>query len=922
MKRPTKRSLGLASIVAALWCCAFPDSTSGALVVVVPYGLSAREGSGASGILYGAAREQTVYAATNFPKGTITISELDFRPNVIDFLPGSPFTGSVLYLQVTLSTTPRNPGELSADFADNSGTDAVLAVNGPVTLSSAFAGPAQGPKSFDIVVPLSRPFTYNPAAGNLLVDIENFSGEAAIAIDAEISTVGAASRVASSLPISTSGTPDNDADVLQIDYSPFIITNPPPTGPPVMVLQPAAQTADIGLSAFFIANATGAPPLSYQWVFNGTNVLAGATNNSLAIVVRGFDQAGAYSVQVSNALGTTNSIPAALTVDIPPIPTNGYVAAILRSECSSAPSPPPPVGQIATGPDYVIMNLGLGNVSDYARADQLAADAVYDLLMPIYCSLPTIGEGCVNTENIEWGLEIYDANGNPRALTGSPGGGGGFHSCGCCVLPTCTPVPGKAVAWWRGESNAMDSIGNNNGTLINGVRFAPGEVGTAFSFDGTGYIIVSNASDLNLTSGLTIETWVNLSGYSTNSWVSIAGKDCPGCYAQYDLGITNIGGQWKFSASLGHGDSYSSATGFTAVQTNTWYHAAMTFDGSTLTLYVNGSYESSITTTSPPATTQPFVIGGQSSGAGGWDGLIDEVTVYNRWLGYLEVHNVYLAGNLGKCPPEWSPFVPLILSQPTNETAYAGQAAIFGVVAYSRSPASYQWTFNGTNIIGGTNNQLVLADLQTNQAGTYAVQITSADGTANSLPATLTVNPYVTNGFVVAIIRSGDLPDSPPPLGTIKVGPSYVLMTVGLGDPTNYARAQQLVPDAVFEQLMPLFCALQTNSCDCGAEWEVGTYNANGTANSWGPKGGDGTPHPCPPKSRTQLSFPPELKIAPAQSSVGLSWSTTAAGFDLEASSNLVDWYPAAPTLLINGGTVSGQMPPTGTRLFYRLHQN
>src|SRR5437762_6369606 len=35
----------------------------------------------------------------------------------------------------------------------------------------------------------------------------------------------------------------------------------------------------------------------------------------------------------------------------------GYISALLRSECTSAPSPPPPVGSIAVGPDYVIMTV-------------------------------------------------------------------------------------------------------------------------------------------------------------------------------------------------------------------------------------------------------------------------------------------------------------------------------------------------------------------------------------------------------------------------------------------------------------------------------------------------------------------------------------------------------------------------------------
>ena len=52
------------------------------------------------------------------------------------------------------------------------------------------------------------------------------------------------------------------------------------------------------------------------------------------------------------------------------------------------------------------------------------------------------------------------------------------------TVTPCDPVPSGIVAWWRGEDNALDSVGGNNGTLMNGTSFTSGEVGTAFSFNG------------------------------------------------------------------------------------------------------------------------------------------------------------------------------------------------------------------------------------------------------------------------------------------------------------------------------------------------------------------------------------------------------------------------------------------------------
>src|SRR5580765_449143 len=50
------------------------------------------------------------------------------------------------------------------------------------------------------------------------------------------------------------------------------------------------------------------------------------------------------------------------------------------------------------------------------------------------------------------------------------------------VWADCATMPAGAVAWWRAENNALDSLGSHHGTLQNGATFATGEVGQAFSF--------------------------------------------------------------------------------------------------------------------------------------------------------------------------------------------------------------------------------------------------------------------------------------------------------------------------------------------------------------------------------------------------------------------------------------------------------
>ncbi len=82
--------------------------------------------------------------------------------------------------------------------------------------------------------------------------------------------------------------------------------------PPVITLAPVSLAAYPGQSPRFTVTATGSPAPAHQWQFNGANI-AGATNAQLTVTVLQTNQAGLYSVLVSNLVGNTN-LSATLTV--------------------------------------------------------------------------------------------------------------------------------------------------------------------------------------------------------------------------------------------------------------------------------------------------------------------------------------------------------------------------------------------------------------------------------------------------------------------------------------------------------------------------------------------------------------------------------------------------------------------------------
>ena len=89
---------------------------------------------------------------------------------------------------------------------------------------------------------------------------------------------------------------------------------------PVITSPPEDQTVMAGTPVTFTVIASGLAPLTYQWLFNGTNISgAVATNYHLASVT--LANAGTYAVLVSNSIGSVTSSPAALAVLMSPIIT-------------------------------------------------------------------------------------------------------------------------------------------------------------------------------------------------------------------------------------------------------------------------------------------------------------------------------------------------------------------------------------------------------------------------------------------------------------------------------------------------------------------------------------------------------------------------------------------------------------------------
>jgi len=261
--------------------------------------------------------------------------------------------------------------------------------------------------------------------------------------------------------------------------------------------------------------------------------------------------------------------------------------------------------------------------------------------------------------------------GGAGGFTWSCGGqyGGTTASCSATVTPVgaCYPQPSGLVSWWKGDGDATDHMSNNNGTLENGVGFALGAVNDAFSFNGSNqYVLIGEPvpADLQIQNNITLSAWVYLTSYpASGSYYTMLGSENS---SDVGIGLYIYGGgcngcgrpAGSLDLDIGSGSSWYSAYTTSQLPLNQWVLVTAVasanqpdqfyFNG-VLQPYLGQSGESIWNGTVSYSGTW-FAIGQSVSSNWPFNGLMDEVQVYNTALTAAQVQGIYNAGNAGVCP--------------------------------------------------------------------------------------------------------------------------------------------------------------------------------------------------------------------------------------------------------------------------------
>lgn len=196
------------------------------------------------------------------------------------------------------------------------------------------------------------------------------------------------------------------------------------------------------------------------------------------------------------------------------------------------------------------------------------------------------------------------------------------------------------VGYWPFSGNVNDASGNKNNGIIHGVAPVEDRYGTineAYRFNGSSYIEVPDAPSLrDIKGSVTMAAWINPQK-KYGDWITVMQKG-DRKKLQYSLAVS--------SKRLVFADGGLDFAVMAKIEMNKWQHIALTYDGSNVSLYLNGSITGSWTHKKEllQNTNSLFVGYDPCGGEEYFIGDMDDVMLYNRALTEKEIQDLYKAG--------------------------------------------------------------------------------------------------------------------------------------------------------------------------------------------------------------------------------------------------------------------------------------
>ena len=458
--------------------------------------------------------------------------------------------------------------------------------------------------------------------------------------------------------------------------------------PPTITAQPQGLTVPVGGTAMFNVTATGAGPLGYQWRKNGGSV-TGATNASLLLASVGTNDAGSYSVVVTNPGGSVTSGSATLTVTTSPV-TNMVLNAVDSGWYDSTGFHDPGNRNYFVGKETSGTNL-------FRNWFVFDVPSLPGSVVSASLRLNTF------TNSSPSGSEFYQLRHVNTPVTALRTGGGGLVAT-YDDLGDGDIYAGRNVGVSESGQVAqfvLTSAAISRLTASAGSSFAVGGEVTSLSPGASDEFLfgashLPQATDIQLV--LTFETGAGVVALTNGvPYGGLAGAQ--NGQRLFKLTVPPGQNRLEFRITGGSGDADLYVRFGASPTTETWDYRP----------YTEGN-EETVTLNNPTA--------------GDW---------YVMVHGYAAYSGVSVSAQYSSVQP------PVITAQPQSQTVALGGAAAFSATATGTGPLVYQWRNNGGNLAGATNSVLSLANVGTNDAGSYSVEVSNSGGSVTSSNALLTV---------------------------------------------------------------------------------------------------------------------------------------------------------------------------------------
>ena len=386
-----------------------------------------------------------------------------------------------------------------------------------------------------------------------------------------------------------------------------------PAGPNQVNLAWTASTDNVGVTGYRVERCQGSGCTTFAQIATPTTPNHSDTGVVPSTTYR-------YRVRATDAAGNLGGYSTVVTATTPALPD------------TTAPTVPGGVTATASG---LAITLGWTASTDNVAVTGYRVQRCQGVGCTTFAQIATpttpgyADPGLAPSTSYSYRVSAVDAAGNVSD----------FSAVVSATTGAAPVLPAGLVAGWSFNAGtgttAADASGNGNtATLQGGAAWAAGRYGNGVQFDGINDLVqVAASSELALTSGMTLAAWIRPAG-TQSGWRTIMQREVDTFFlnASTSAGNNVPGGGGTFGGNI------HVVTGTTAAPAGQWTHVALSYDGATLRLYVNGVQVASTAAGGAiQASANPLWIGGNSPYGEYFAGVIDEAQVYDRALTAAEL---------------------------------------------------------------------------------------------------------------------------------------------------------------------------------------------------------------------------------------------------------------------------------------------